>query len=104
MSTRQGVLLMAYGTPRSLDEVEPYYRDIRGGQTPSPEAVAALTERYRSVGGKTPLLEITERVAGKLEARLNQGLRRRSVARLCGDEALASVHRRDDGSHRRRRR
>ena len=72
MSTRQGVLLMAYGTPRSLDEVEPYYRDIRGGRTPSPEAVAALTERYRSVGGKTPLLEITERVAGKLEARLNQ--------------------------------
>ena len=73
MFQRQGVLLMAYGTPRSLDEVEPYYRDIRGGRTPSPEAVAALTERYRSVGGKTPLLEITERVAGKLEARLNQG-------------------------------
>ncbi len=63
---------MAYGTPRNLDEVEPYYRDIRGGQTPSPEAVAALTERYRRVGGRTPLLEITERVAARLEARLNQ--------------------------------
>ncbi|MCY3922749.1 MAG: ferrochelatase [Chloroflexi bacterium] len=75
MSTRparKGVLLMAYGTPGNLDEVEPYYRDIRGGQTPSPDAVAELTERYRRVGGKTPLLEITERVARKLEARLNQ--------------------------------
>ena len=75
MSTQQGrkgVLLMAYGTPSNLDEVEPYYRDIRGGQTPSPEAVAELTERYRRVGGRTPLLEITERVARKLEARLNQ--------------------------------
>lgn len=72
MTNRKGVLLMAYGTPGNLDEVEPYYRDIRGGQTPSPEAVAELTERYRRVGGKTPLLEITERVARKLEARLNQ--------------------------------
>lgn len=64
---------MAYGTPRNLDEVEPYYRDIRGGRRPSPEAVADLTERYRRVGGKTPLLEITRRVAVKLEAELNQG-------------------------------
>ncbi len=63
---------MAYGTPRNLDEVEPYYRDIRGGQTPSPEAVAALRERYRQVGGQTPLLEITQRVARRLEQRLNQ--------------------------------
>ena len=63
---------MAYGTPRNLDEVEPYYRDIRGGQTPSPEAVAELTERYRRVGGKTPLLEITRSVAERLEGRLNQ--------------------------------
>ena len=71
MAARKGVLLMAYGTPGSLDEVEPYYRDIRGGQTPSPEAVADLTKRYRRVGGKTPLLEITRRVADKLEQRLN---------------------------------
>ncbi|MCY3733564.1 MAG: ferrochelatase [Chloroflexi bacterium] len=70
MKKRKGVLLMAYGTPGNLDEVEPYYRDIRGGQTPPPEAVADLTERYRRVGGKTPLLEITNRVARKLEAQL----------------------------------
>ena len=72
MTKRKGVLLMAYGTPGNLDEVEPYYRDIRGGQAPAPEAVAELTERYRRVGGRTPLLEITDRVARKLEARLNQ--------------------------------
>ena len=63
---------MAYGTPRDLDEVEPYYRDIRGGRTPSPEAVAELTERYRMVGGKTPLLEITQDVADLLSERLNR--------------------------------
>ena len=73
LSKLRGVLLMAYGTPRNLGEVEPYYRDILGGRTPSPEAVDELTERYRMVGGKTPLLEITRRVANLLEERLNQG-------------------------------
>ncbi len=72
MVSHRGVLLMAYGTPRHLGEVEAYYRDIRGGQDPSPEAVASLTERYRRIGGKTPLLEITQRIADRLQARLNQ--------------------------------
>ena len=72
MSKLKGVLLMAYGTPRNLDEVEPYYRDIRGGRSPSPEAVEELKERYRRVGGKTPLLEITQDVARLLEEKLNR--------------------------------
>ena len=42
-----GVFLLAYGTPESLDDVEPYFTHIRGGRKPSPEAVANLRERYR---------------------------------------------------------
>ena len=72
MPKPKGALLMAYGTPRNLDEVEPYYRDILRGREPRPEAVAELTERYRRVGGKTPLLEITQRVAALLGERLNE--------------------------------
>ena len=30
-----GVLLMAYGTPETPDQVEPYFTHIRGGRTPS---------------------------------------------------------------------
>lgn len=71
MSPTTGVLLMAYGTPNSLDEVEPYYKDIRGGRTPTPEQVQVLTEKYRKVGGRTPLLDITQEVAAALEQRLN---------------------------------
>lgn len=65
-----GVLLMAYGTPETPEEVEPYFTHIRGGRTPSPESVQGLKERYALVGGKTHLLEMTNRVASLLEARL----------------------------------
>jgi ferrochelatase len=36
---RTGVLLLAYGSPETPDDVEPYFRHIRGGRAPSAEAV-----------------------------------------------------------------
>ena len=71
MSPTTGVLLMAYGTPNSLDEVESYSQDIRGGRTPTPEQVQVPPAKYRKVGGRTPLLDITREVAAALEQRLN---------------------------------
>ncbi|MCZ6615083.1 MAG: ferrochelatase [Chloroflexi bacterium] len=71
MSERTAVLLMAYGTPNSLEEVEPYYQSIRGGRQPTPEQVKELTDRYRRVGGRTRLLDITREVAAALQQRLN---------------------------------
>ncbi|MBF6612105.1 MAG: ferrochelatase [Chloroflexi bacterium] len=65
-----GVLLMAYGTPETSEQVEPYFTHIRGGRVPSPQAVEHLRERYRAVGGKTQLLEITNEVASKLQEKL----------------------------------
>src|SRR5690606_14058670 len=77
---RIGVLLMAYGTPESPDEVEPYlthirehYTYIRGDKRPSPEMVADLQARYRLIGGRSPLLGITRAQAAALEKRLNGG-------------------------------
>lgn len=66
-----GVLLMAYGTPETPDDVEAYFTHIRGGRTPSPERVAHLRRRYELVGGRTPLLEISEAVRAALEAEMN---------------------------------
>ena len=71
MPERTAVLLMAYGTPNSLEEVEPYYQSIRGGRQPTPEQVEELTDRYRRVGGRTRLLDITREVAAALQQRLN---------------------------------
>ena len=64
------VLLMAYGTPNSPDEIEPYYTDIRGGRKPTAENLRELTERYERIGGRTPLLDITRAQAEALQARL----------------------------------
>ena len=52
-----GVLVMAYGTPRSAVEIEPYYTDIRRGRAPSPEQLADLERRYEAIGGLSPLNE-----------------------------------------------
>src|SRR5690242_8937025 len=71
----KGVLLMAYGTPRNLDEVEAFYTEIRGGRPPSPELLATLRARYEAVGGRTPLLDITNEQAAALECALGAGFR-----------------------------
>ncbi len=56
---RTGVLVMAYGTPTGLDDVEAYYTHIRRGRPPTPELLAELQARYAAIGGVSPLLAIT---------------------------------------------
>ena len=73
---KPGVLLMTYGSPRTPDEVEGYFTDIRGGRRPSPEAVEELSARYARVGG-SPLPQITMRQAQALESRLSGDARGR---------------------------
>ena len=73
---RLGVLVMAYGGPDSLADVEPYLLDIRGGRPTPPALVEEVRERYRRIGGKSPLREITERQADALR----QALAGRGVA------------------------
>lgn len=71
MTDRCAVLLMAYGAVEVPEEVPAYLQDIRGGRPPSPELVAQVQERYRLMGGGSPLLGITARQAAALEACLN---------------------------------
>jgi len=66
-----GVLVMAYGGPNSLDEVEPYLMDVRGGRLTAPEIIHEVRERYREIGGRSPILERTQGQATALEAALN---------------------------------
>lgn len=66
----KAILLLAYGTPRNLDEVEAYYTHIRRGRKPSKEQVDELVQRYRAIGGTSPLIDITERERAGLQERL----------------------------------
>jgi ferrochelatase len=66
---RVAVFLMALGGPDSLDNVEPYLLDLRGGRATPPELVEEIRERYRATGGRSPVLDITRELAAKLEAR-----------------------------------
>ncbi len=67
-----GVLLMAYGSPDSLDQMEAYLLDVRGGRPTSPALVEEIKHRYAQIGGRSPLLDITRRQAAALEAELNR--------------------------------
>ncbi|MDD9269881.1 ferrochelatase [Paenibacillus sp. GCM10023248] len=65
---RIGVLVMSYGTPESLDQVEAYYTHIRRGHPPTPEQLHELTARYEAiVGGFFPLRENTNKQVQGLE-------------------------------------
>ncbi len=72
MSAMVGVLLLAYGTPASPDEIESYYTHIRHGHPPTPELLAELTGRYRAIGGGSPLLEIAQLQVSRLEQLLRE--------------------------------
>ena len=67
MST--AVVLMAYGSPSSAEDMRPYLEDIRAGRPVSDEAVEELAERYRLIGG-SPLDEVTEAQRAALEREL----------------------------------
>jgi len=68
-----GVLVMAYGTPASPDDVEAYYTHIRGGRPPTPELLADLRRRYRAIGGTSPLAARTRAQVEGVRAALGDG-------------------------------
>jgi ferrochelatase len=62
---------MAYGTPRSKEEILPYYTDIRRGRPPTDEQLQDLTNRYEAIGGLSPLKQLTEDQRDALQNELN---------------------------------
>jgi ferrochelatase len=51
---------MAYGGPDSLDDLPGYLADIRGGRPTTPAVLDEISNNYRMIGGKSPLLEISQ--------------------------------------------
>ncbi len=78
------VLLMAYGGPDKLEDIPAYLADVRHGRPFSQELLEEITERYRRIGGRSPIVELTRAQAAGVERLLNareaaeQGIRYRT--------------------------
>ncbi|MDG1988651.1 MAG: ferrochelatase, partial [Acidimicrobiales bacterium] len=49
------LLLVAFGGPESIDDVDPFLARVTAGRPIPPERLAQVADRYRSVGGRSPL-------------------------------------------------
>jgi len=67
-----GVILVTLGGPRSLEEVPEFIKRFIGRELPPP-ALKAVIERYRQIGGFSPLCRITEEQARALNDALGPG-------------------------------
>ncbi len=68
--TSTAVLLLAYGGPDSLEDIPAYLLDIRGGRETPQHLIDEITDRYRQIGGRSPLLAITQSLARKLSEQI----------------------------------
>jgi len=91
---QNGVLLMTYGSPASLerDDIRAYLARVRRGREPEPGLVDEFTRRYRVTGG-SPLIEITRGQAAALASSLSWpvevGMRFSEPSILAGLSTLA---------------
>ncbi len=67
---RIGVILMTYGSPKSLEEIPRYLRNIYGGKEAKPDTIIEFQRRYSLIGG-SPLVHITQEQAAALQQELS---------------------------------
>jgi protoporphyrin/coproporphyrin ferrochelatase len=69
---KTAVLLMAYGGPNQLNEVEDFVLDVRGGRPLAPALMAEIKARYAKIGGRSPILEVSTKQAEVLARELHR--------------------------------
>ncbi len=68
------VLVLDYGSPRSLEDVKEYYTRIRRGHAPSDEELQGLRHKYERIGGQSQLMETTAWQVKRLQEELQKEL------------------------------
>ncbi len=66
---KQAVLLLAHGTPETVEQIPEYLRNVVSGR-PVPQTVVEEIQHRYSLIGKSPLTEITNAQARLVEAEL----------------------------------
>ena len=68
-ASRAGVLLTAFGGPDSIESVGPFMERFMD-RAPAPAVLAAAQDKYRAIGGSSPLPAIAAAIAASLEHHL----------------------------------
>lgn len=66
---KQALLLLAHGTPETLDQIPEYLRNVVSGRPVSQELIQEIQHRYALIG-RSPLTEITYQQARLVESEL----------------------------------
>lgn len=64
-----GILLLGYGGPSSLDDVDRFMESLMGF-VPNESVLSKVKEHYRAIGGRSPLVDIAQTIAQDLRVRL----------------------------------
>lgn len=74
MSTKGpiGVLLLAFGGADSVENVEPFVKNVLRGKPITPEVIEKTKDRYKLIGGKSPLLDITRAQSAAIDKALKE--------------------------------
>jgi ferrochelatase len=67
--SKQAVLLLAHGTPETIEQIPEYLRNVTGGRPLPHEVVEEIQRRYALIG-HSPLTEITQQQGQIVEAEL----------------------------------
>lgn len=67
---RRAVLLVSFGGPEGLDDVEPFLRNVTAGRGVPAERLAEVAARYELLGGVSPLNQQNRELRAALEAEL----------------------------------
>ncbi len=69
---KKAVLLLAFGGPPSMEEVEPFIKNVTEGHSIPETRIKMVLEQYRLIGGASPLNAITFAEAKSLEENLKK--------------------------------
>ncbi len=64
---KQAVLLLAHGAPERVEDVAEYLFYVRSGRPTPPSLVEEVSDRYRQIGGASPLTARTQEQAQALQ-------------------------------------
>ncbi|MBW1645511.1 MAG: ferrochelatase [Deltaproteobacteria bacterium] len=73
MGKNTAVLLLAYGGPETMEDIEPFLRRLLRRETIPPPMLQRVQEKYRQIGSGSPLPAICRSIRRKLAAALPAG-------------------------------